>query len=991
MIMRRFMVSTVICSGLFIMGAGAQAATYKPSSDWSVKQIAAKSAQANDYCVMARQFDNDMIVTFASNPEAEGSIAIDFQKDKLNQNNSYVVTLQTASGKDRMFEVKPVSSKAMVVKLGKDKSFYSELEKSGKLKIDLSGEMMELSLSDMKSGNKELSNCVSSLSTKGGAQPASGSAIQTTGVDRIYDMTPSPALVEKPSSKPAKTKDVASKADKDKAANPADDKAAFIAQMPAGAVNTQIAILQEENMRLKNAIETERRNFENSFMKNSDNSSRSKELLEKLRLLELENNNLKSAQAKDAQGQVVTASSANSNDEFAKTLKTNLDAMAQENAKLKMDLAEQAAKISALENKTVTAALKAETSVRSEADNILSDMQKRVSSLEEENAILRTKVKMQHVDATPGDGIVLLTQLRTAEDQLSIVKDDRDRLVKEIDKIQSGRGNDLLAKVSGTPQLEEVVTRYNEAEGEVRRLGRILEQERMQCVAKVEKTEAMIFDPVVSSENQRNQIIALEEKLRSFSSGSEVEEASRQARIKSLEAQLANKEAEFDKLSVRIAEVDKSLVAKANELAESQKKIIAQEQQIASSKMNNSELQSFQGKHNELQSQYNKLQSDYAALNTKMQFVEAELSKSQLAVNQVNVKNAQIEKEKSDLATQVSKIESSNDNAAKIAREQVVLERAKFDEVSKELATLKASYDVSLKENEGLKAQIANATSQQDDVTKKVTSLVDEHKALNERIASLNEERVQLRQQLSLSNEERGQLSVKVSELEDTVKKTAEKYAAVAPASGNDVRNMNSQVSGVSAKNGIVSSAGSVVPSQNNKSIASNVSSQVSSAVSSAAVKSQLVDDKGIASILGHADIKMNGGIKTVSTNAHFVSYSWEAGSLFGTAEQSTINGLGQFSEHVQSYLQKTKERCKGDFGSVAGQEKSIAGGGKIMSYEIACVLPKGGATASVIFHAQDNVFTTFANETAMENMDQAMDKSDALMKILSNTTFAQK
>src|SRR5690606_1075720 len=109
--------------------------------------------------------------------------------------------------------------------------------------------------------------------------------------------------------------------------------------------------------------------------------------------------------------------------------------------------------------------------------------------------ILRTKVKTQHVDAKPGEGIITLTQLRSVESQLQVVRADRERLAKQIDDIQKGKGGDLLAKAAGNWDLEEATRRFNEAEREIRRLGGQLEQERSKCAADVKRIEYMMFDP----------------------------------------------------------------------------------------------------------------------------------------------------------------------------------------------------------------------------------------------------------------------------------------------------------------------------------------------------------------------------------------------------------------------------------------------------------------------------------------------------------------
>lgn len=172
MIMRRLLMSTVICSGLIFAAGGAQAATaqmFKPSTGWAVSHVAARSGNSGDYCALARRFSGDMILTFARNSRDESSLAIDFQQDLLIPSDTYYVTLKPGFGQDRMFEVKPVSGKAMVIRLGRDPAFHDALSRAGGLKVDISGQVYEFQMPDMAQGQTEMAGCLAALT-----QPAAG-------------------------------------------------------------------------------------------------------------------------------------------------------------------------------------------------------------------------------------------------------------------------------------------------------------------------------------------------------------------------------------------------------------------------------------------------------------------------------------------------------------------------------------------------------------------------------------------------------------------------------------------------------------------------------------------------------------------------------------------------------------------------------------------------------------------------------------------------
>ncbi|MBU0859806.1 MAG: hypothetical protein KJ667_07695, partial [Alphaproteobacteria bacterium] len=152
-----------------------------------------------------------------------------------------------------------------------------------------------------------------------------------------------------------------------------------------------------------------------------------------------------------------------------------------------------------------------------------------------------------------------------------------------------------------------------------------------------------------------------------------------------------------------------------------------------------------------------------------------------------------------------------------------------------------------------------------------------------------------------------------------------------------------------------------------------------------------LMDSNAVTRLLQQAGIQAQGGVQTEKTSAQMVSYSWDTGTVYGTAEQQPMGGMGQFETMVQAYLSKTGERCTGDFGAIPGMTED-RDGARVATYEIACIMPDGaGASAAIVFHAQDGLFTAIAHEAAMDGMDIAMDVRDAVFTSLLQTKLASR
>ena len=78
-----------------------------PSGGWQVTRMEQKTS--GPFCALTQGYKNGMIVTLGRNMTEEYSLAVDFQKNKLDPEKSYTVTLRPGPGQTRSMELMPIS------------------------------------------------------------------------------------------------------------------------------------------------------------------------------------------------------------------------------------------------------------------------------------------------------------------------------------------------------------------------------------------------------------------------------------------------------------------------------------------------------------------------------------------------------------------------------------------------------------------------------------------------------------------------------------------------------------------------------------------------------------------------------------------------------------------------------------------------------------------------------------------------------------------
>lgn len=741
---RSIFLSTVFCGGVMaltmIAGAEyAQAETLRPQGSWAVTKVAAKQDSAVPYCALARRFGNGSVLTFARNPSNETSVAVDFPRGTFTKNQNYTVQMDPGFGETRSFQLEPVSERGIVIRMGEDEKFYNALEQSGQLTIKTNDKSFVFSMPDMKAGTEDLAACIGQAT-----EPAAGSNEATmlneaapmqsrASSDEVMDLTEPPPIREAeidegftpaPIREPVKAEPVKELARPAKLAKPV-----VVAEAPALPAPTPISsdggnelqMLQEENVRLRNALERERRQFENEMQK-SNNSSAVAEMTEKLRLLEIENKDLRAKAGagaeKTSKAEPVTCEADNAAQDQIVSLKA-------ENAQLKSDIENQKQIIASLESDKKGLA---DAPVKNADAGRIQELQTQISRLEGENASLKSALSKQQGNDSAKANIATITQMKSLEAQLASMTADRNRLAAQIESIQSAEGDNRMKLSSQNWDLEQATRRYNEAEREIRRLGTALEQSRAKCEVEKKNLEYMLFDPAIAEKEQLARLIDLEEQLAQakLDSGSKEQIAAYQGQVKDLEQKLSSAEAEMKQLRVNADIAEQKRAA----LEDQQAMVNGLKQEIATL---NSKVEG-QNKAQELEKKLAQAEGEMVRMRGAME--DADRTRAALLDQQDIVTS--LKQEIATLNTQVASLQEEN---RKVSSEAVQKEMALKQEIAAVNTKLTAA-QLSSQNEASLAAQVsalnAQISSLQDEKGKVSLDATQKEMALKQEIATVN-------------------------------------------------------------------------------------------------------------------------------------------------------------------------------------------------------------------------------------------------------------
>lgn len=473
-------------AAFIILVSGAQAAT--GAGAWTLNKVAQGTPQA--YCTISQNFVGQGVVTLGQTPKGEYSIAFDLSEKIFTSGRPQNISLKTNKISAQTFSITPQSANLAVLNFGANNALWTSFHAGDELILSAGGKDLKFSPSQTGRAQKNMMDCVAEL--KAPPKPVQAASA--------------------PQAQP---------------------------QAPAAQISNQELSIREENARLKQALQQREQQLQ-ATQTSAGGSARITELADKVRLLELENAQLKAtgsaiksgsspelARAKaeletlaaqkaelQKQLQIVPTPAAVPQAEIQKItqenaeLKARLDTLTkqitandktgalkkadEERESLKQQLALANNKLTELQNRS--AALAAQQTGQNNQE-----LQKRMAALETENKNL--KIELASKGQTP---VVTVNPSMRAEieflrSQVARLQADNAQLSKDVVTRQ--------ANVSTTPQaqnfdLAQATKRYEEAQREIRRLGAIIQAQESKHVAEKREIEGMLFDPAIASSAQ---------------------------------------------------------------------------------------------------------------------------------------------------------------------------------------------------------------------------------------------------------------------------------------------------------------------------------------------------------------------------------------------------------------------------------------------------------------------------------------------------------
>jgi hypothetical protein len=126
----------------------------------------------------------------------------------------------------------------------------------------------------------------------------------------------------------------------------------------------------------------------------------------------------------------------------------------------------------------------------------------------------------------------MIQKISDLEAAIAKMKKENDALNADL-KAAMREGKKEIASIAGDNwDLEKATLAYNEADRQLKRLGRQLQQARSQCDAEKQDIEAQLFDPQIASQQQQARLFELEQKLAEAEQKLENQRALYESRIK---------------------------------------------------------------------------------------------------------------------------------------------------------------------------------------------------------------------------------------------------------------------------------------------------------------------------------------------------------------------------------------------------------------------------------------------------------------------------
>ncbi len=1022
---------------------------YRPNSSWAVSKIAARESGGDSYCALARRFTDGVVLTMARNAKDESSLAIDFQKMQLNKAQAYAVSADAGFGQARRFDVRPVSGKALVLHLGQDYAFYDALNRSDRLTVDVNGQDYAFFMGDIAGGQKKLNGCLATLIEPAagdeGAQTAQAPAAsgQTPALSVSNAPVNEAQLAEMASLRRENERlkaDIQAARESYESAmakNSAESESVAAMNRTIRGLETERDALNDKlaDMRSRMEIQNSAQEQDSAYIEQTLKAEIATERTKNETLLhELAQ---QKALAADLQQKMAAAGDRSREESLIATLKDRIAALETQNTALRSDYDAQMQRVASLEAQLKTQMAAQDDARREAAVNVsaaqraadekiaaaardaearistaMRESEMKLSALAKENQALRDDLnvasdhsqEMTRISELEAENIKLMAEVSDAADRsqenerIATLEAENHRLLNDsarqqhdIRTLQAQLDGAKHEAQKGTLQDEGTIAALNKRiraiQGEKEALERDLEKQMLQ----VADLKARLQNDTALTQGDAQRVAGLEQENESLNQKlvrQTQEIAALQSRLsdvgeRSRVADDAAQKEDMQKIASLMETVEQlegrnaALLAQLDEVSSSPAPVAADSYSaLARVKILEEQLQMANVEKNKLAQKLDALRTEkadgifeLASSNWDLEeatrrFNEAERELQKMG-GQVEAQRAQCTAEKRELEFMLFDPEIASE-----------AQTAKLMSLEKELVAARA--DVA-RSKQALEARVQDAPPAGD------------IEALRSKVARLESEKARLEQE-----NETLQLAQKVQHVspssgEALAPSYADERAGIVVAETVNWNDAPSVSAGIEAEADISSST--MMPGEVSRpvSLAAAVTEEPLSASSLPLNEASTITFKpagaDLQALLEQASVVRGAAVKPVDAgeDAAVTVYSWDAENLFGSAEQKALGDIQQFDTLVEAYLNKTENRCPGDFAAMPDVVKD-QDGIRISTYEVACMGDDASAAASLVFYTQDGVFTSIAHEVDVASMDVAMDVSERLVHALLST-----
>lgn len=154
-------------SMLAIGASKASMGMLKQQDGWKVGTVANGS---ENYCAMVGNYEKNVVVAFARNPDGLNSLALDFGQDMFTAGQQYDVNLAADGDRPRVMKARASSPRSLVVQTGAEEGgFYEALSRDSTLSVDSPAASMRVTMPKFSAHHKDLVECAGQLKPAGAA------------------------------------------------------------------------------------------------------------------------------------------------------------------------------------------------------------------------------------------------------------------------------------------------------------------------------------------------------------------------------------------------------------------------------------------------------------------------------------------------------------------------------------------------------------------------------------------------------------------------------------------------------------------------------------------------------------------------------------------------------------------------------------------------------------------------------------------------------